>query len=129
MRLPFVVVIGCAVLAMGCGKSDKFGIGTSGGGGGKGSGGGSTLNIEMSAVTFVPAVDTVAVGQTVTWTNNDQVIHTVTADSGSVDAFDSGDVAGSGTYTHAFQTAGTYGYYCRYHGSMTGGMRGTIVVR
>jgi len=128
MRLPCAVVMVAAAVVLGCGKSDKFGMGTSGGGGG-GSGGGSTLNIVMSAILFVPAVDTVAAGQTVTWTNNDQVIHTVTADSGSVDAFDSGDVPGSGTYTHTFQTAGTYGYYCRYHGSMTGGMRGTIVVR
>ena len=129
MRLPHAVVTVAALLALGCGKSDKFGIGTSGGGGGGGSGGGSTLNIVMSAIAFVPAVDTVAAGQTVTWTNNDQVIHTVTADSGSVDAFDSGDVAGGGTYTHTFQTAGTFGYFCRYHGSLTGGMRGTIVVR
>ena len=41
------------------------------------------------------------------------------------DGFDSGSLAQNATFSHTFNTAGTFPYYCRVHGAM---MQGTIVV-
>ena len=92
-------------------------------------GGGSSLNLVMSGTAFSPLVDTVAAGSTVTWTNQDGFLHTVTYASGPGATYDSGNIAYGGAYTHTFATAGTYGYYCKIHGTPTTGMRGTIVVQ
>jgi len=75
-----------------------------------------------------PAVDTVAVGATVTWTwtNNQGVSHSVQSQGPA--AFASSPImGGSGqTYAVTFVTPGTYQYDCAVHGSA---MTGTIVVR
>ncbi|HWN17831.1 MAG TPA: Ig-like domain-containing protein [Gemmatimonadales bacterium] len=78
-----------------------------------------------------PAVDTVAVGGTVTWTWVAGAIpHNVT--SNPPPGFSSSPTQAAGT-THAvnFPTAGTYRYYCNIHAgaASTGGMIGRIVVR
>lgn len=80
--------------------------------------------IIMAGGVFSPVVDTVAVGTTVTWRNNDSYAHTSTSDTG---VWDTGNIAGGATATTTFNTAGTYTYHCTYHVSM--GMRGTIVVK
>lgn len=83
-------------------------------------------SISMVGMTFSPATMTIAAGDTVTWTNNSSLQHTVTADDGS---FDSGTINMGGTYSHTFTAPGTYRYYCRFHGAPGGvGMSGTIVV-
>ena len=64
---------------------------------------------------------TVAVGATVVWINNDNMIHTVTADDGS---FNSGDIQVNASYSRTFSSTGTYPYHCIHHTYMTG----TIVV-
>ncbi|MDG6900613.1 MAG: cupredoxin domain-containing protein [Nitrososphaerota archaeon] len=73
---------------------------------------------------FTPNSITVVIGvnNTVTWTNNDNSPHTVTADGGS---FDSGNLAPGATFSFTFTTAGTYKYHCVYHPWMTA----TVVVR
>ncbi|MDE1925125.1 MAG: cupredoxin domain-containing protein [Patescibacteria group bacterium] len=82
--------------------------------------------VSMVGMTFSPGTITIAAGDTVTWTNNSSLQHTVTADDGS---FDSGTINAGGTYSHTFMTPGTYRYYCRFHGALGGvGMSGTIVV-
>jgi len=75
-----------------------------------------------------PAVDTVAVGGTVTWTwtNTGAVTHTVQS-TGTTHFASSGDITGNDqTYQHVFGTAGTYTYNCAVHGNA---MTGRIVVR
>ena len=72
--------------------------------------------------TFQSGNLTVQVGDTVTWTNGDDMPHTVTAESG---AFDSGNLNQGQTYTHTFETAGTFPYSCTYHPFM----KGTVTVR
>jgi plastocyanin len=57
----------------------------------------------------------VKAGTTVTWTNNDNLTHTVTADDGS---FTSGNLNYRDTYSHTFSSAGTYNYHCKYHSNM-----------
>jgi MYXO-CTERM domain-containing protein len=71
---------------------------------------------------FTPNTVTVAVGDSVTWTNGDGVTHTATADDAS---FDTGQIgAGTTSTTITFSTAGTFAYHCSIHSSM----HGTIVV-
>ncbi len=55
----------------------------------------------------------VAPGTTVTWTNLDQLQHTVTADDGS---FDSGFLDPGASFQFTFAQPGTYLYYCMPHG-------------
>jgi len=75
-----------------------------------------------------PAVDTVAVGGTVTWTwtNNQGISHSVQSQGSN--AFASSSIMGGNgqTYAVTFPTPGTYQYDCAVHGTA---MTGTIVVR
>lgn len=80
-----------------------------------GGGGGNAVTIQNFA--FGPATLDVAVGTTVTWTNQDSTSHTATADDGS---FDSKPIAAGATFSQTFSTAGTFTYHCSIHSSMTG---------
>ena len=66
----------------------------------------------------------VPVGATVTWSNVDTVPHTVTADDNS---FDSNTLNTGQTFSHTFNNAGTFTYFCKIHGkpSMSGTVRVT----
>jgi plastocyanin len=70
---------------------------------------------------FSPATLTITAGDTVTWTNEDDSPHTVTAAGG---AFDSGNLDVGGSFTFTFTEPGTYPYVCAYHDEM----QATIVV-
>jgi plastocyanin len=72
-----------------------------------------------------PAVDTVAVGGTVTWTWTQAGTHGVQFDDPSI--LPSADLAESGSeFSTSFATAGTFTYDCSIHGPA---MAGTIVVK
>jgi plastocyanin len=60
----------------------------------------------------------VAVGTTVTWTNNDSAPHTVTQSGGG--GFQSGSIDQGGTFSFTFEEAGTFEYFCEFHPNMTG---------
>jgi plastocyanin len=64
---------------------------------------------------------TIAVGDTVTWINDDAGKHTVTQDPGSPLSFTEVVIDGS-TYSprQTFSAAGVLKYHCRIHPSMTG---------
>jgi len=55
-------------------------------------------------------------GAMVTWTNYENIMHTITS-SGN---FDSGNIAYGKTYSRIFNDAGTYNYHCTLHPAMTG---------
>ncbi|HSJ36361.1 MAG TPA: cupredoxin family copper-binding protein, partial [Acidimicrobiia bacterium] len=57
-------------------------------------------------------VITVKAGTTVTWTNQDNMMHTVTAVDGS---FDSGFMDAGQTWSHTFDEPGEYEYFCSPH--------------
>ncbi|MEE8338284.1 MAG: cupredoxin family copper-binding protein [Dehalococcoidia bacterium] len=63
----------------------------------------------------------VAVGSTITWTNQDGVVHTVTATDRSID---SGTFPQGQTYSLTFNSSGTFAYFCTVHPFM----QGTVVV-
>ena len=139
-RLLTAVVL--AVLA-GCSSSSAMDPSTGGGTGGGGTGGSTgggpaplTAAVAVGNVFFKsghngsanPAVDTVAVGGTVTWTwaNAGNVPHSVES-LGSPSFTSSAVLTGDGsTHQVTFSTPGTYRYDCAVHGTM---MTGTIVVR
>ncbi len=94
-----------------------------------------TYNIMIQNTAFQTPMLTINVGDTVVWTNNDVMQHTVTSDSGnelsssplggaSSGGYYSSPTSG-GTYPHTFTTAGTYNYHCSIHP----GMRGIIIVQ
>jgi plastocyanin len=72
--------------------------------------------IDIAGFAFSPQSITVAVGDTVTWTNADVQGHTATADDAS---FDTGTIGGGTSKTVTFSTAGTFAYHCRIHPAMT----------
>lgn len=72
--------------------------------------------------TFDPESLTVAVGDTVTWTSEDTVPHSVIFADETIE--DSGNLSQGGTHEATFATAGSYAYVCGVHAFMTG----TIVV-
>ncbi len=87
----------------------------------------AAMNVTAKDYEFTPKTITINVGDTVTWTNEGQANHTVTASEGS---FDSGNLTPGATFSHTFDKAGTYAYYCKYHGKPDGtGMAGTVVVQ
>ena len=59
---------------------------------------------------FIPVNLKIIVGNTVKWINEDNTVHTVTAEK-----FDSGDIPAGGTFNYTFNSSGTYNYYCKYH--------------
>lgn len=81
----------------------------------------ATHEVAITDFAFTPQTLTIAVGDTVTWTNTDPVSHTATSVNG---AFDSGDIGTGESYSLTFNSAGTYEYLCTPHPTMTG----TIVV-
>src|SRR5579864_4396046 len=86
----------------------------------------SAPGVDMKNVAFSPTTLEIQAGQTVTWTNDDPLQHTVTADDGS---FDSGLLDPGATFTQEFDTPGTFQYYCQPHGSAgLNGMAATIIV-
>jgi plastocyanin len=74
-------------------------------------------SVAISGFAFAPASVSVSVGDSVTWTNGDSVGHTATADDAS---FDTGTIAGGGSDSVTFSTAGTFAYHCTIHPAMIG---------
>lgn len=82
----------------------------------------STPGCETTDECFVPSSLTVPLGTTVTWTNDDTAAHTVTSGSDATPDgnFDSGLFMAGKTFSHTFDSAGEYPYYCLVHPWMTG---------
>lgn len=66
---------------------------------------------------FAPMTLTVAAGTTVTWTNNDDIPHTVRAVDGS---FRSKPMDSADSYSFTFARPGVYAYFCSIHPKMVG---------
>ena len=83
---------------------------------------GTTLSAQVADFSFQPARLEVKPGTTVVWTNQGQVIHTVTAEDGS---FDSGEIDSGAKGSITFSRPGTYPYHCTPHPFM----KGVVVVK
>ncbi|HEY6065954.1 MAG TPA: plastocyanin/azurin family copper-binding protein [Thermoanaerobaculia bacterium] len=79
-------------------------------------------------ISFSPAAVTVAPGEMVTW--QFLAFHTSTSDlqTGSAEVWNSGFLS-TGSFSHTFNTPGTYHFYCAVHSSPGGtAMNGVVVV-
>jgi plastocyanin len=91
----------------------------------------SSHTVRITHGRFSPSEISVAVGDTVTWSNDDHDGHSVTADDGSFDSHpgcsedDTSQCLPEGeTWSHTFTEAGRYPYHSR-----TEGQKGTVIVR
>jgi plastocyanin len=78
-----------------------------------------TTIIALSNTQFVPSVAVINVGETVTWTNYDQVQHTVTSATNGYNVT-SPLLPTDGKFSVTFDKAGVFTYYCTVHPSMIG---------
>jgi len=78
--------------------------------------------VQIGNFTFKNPVVTIKPGTTVTWTNGDDIPHTVVSKDGVFKSkvLDTGD-----RFSFTFAKAGQFGYFCSLHPHMTG----TIVVK
>jgi plastocyanin len=124
-----MILIALAVMLAGCSSSS-----------GGTNNGGTSHAVTIQGIAFAPSKLTVPVDTKVTWTNKDNVKHTVTSGKPGKDAipgvskgtdphpsgdFDHPMSASGGTFSFTFKEAGTYTYFCRIHSSM----RASIIVQ
>ena len=79
-------------------------------------------SVQIANFTFKAPVLTVKPGTTVTWTNADDIPHTIVSKDGLFKSkvLDSGD-----KFSFTFAKPGQFGYFCSIHPHMTG----TVIVR
>jgi len=76
-----------------------------------------TAEVKVDNFSFGPATLTVAVGTTVTWTNRDDIPHTIVSND---KVFKSKVLDTDEKFSFTFSKAGTYPYFCSIHPKMTG---------
>jgi plastocyanin len=81
-----------------------------------------STTVHIKNFMFVPATLTVPAGTTVTFVNDDDEPHTITATNKS---FDSEGLDTHGKWTHLFAKAGSFTYFCELHPYM----KGRLIVR
>ena len=123
-----MIAVAAVALLGACGRGD-------GGSGGDETSAPSADAVTMELIAFKPATLSVATGATVTWTQKDAGVHTVT--SGAVEQggggvtkapdgrYDSGELSTGETFTFTFDQPGTYSYFCAVHPAT---MRGEVRV-
>jgi len=77
----------------------------------------ATAEVKIDNFSFGPAALTVPVGTMVTWTNRDDIPHTVVSTEG---VFKSKVLDTDEKFSFTFSKAGTYPYFCSIHPKMTG---------
>lgn len=90
-------------------------------GGSENPGSGETVTVRIDGMRFEPASISVKPGTTVIWVQASGMPHTVTGNGGGPR---SGALYNGQTYSHTFDTAGSYDYACDFHP----GMRGRVLV-
>lgn len=122
--LPLLAVL--ALVAAGCGSSSSSSSTSSsstpapansstGSSSTASSGGGKTVTIDMKNIQFNPKSETVKVGTTVKWVNQDSAPHNVTGGPIKSPTFGSGS-----SFTFKATTPGKISYVCTIHPGMTG---------
>jgi plastocyanin len=77
---------------------------------------GTSNEVKIDNFSFAPTAVTVAAGTTVTWTNSDDVPHTVVSDDKT---FKSKVLDTDEKFSYTFTKPGTYPYFCSIHPKMT----------
>ena len=77
----------------------------------------TTAEVKIDNFSFGPTALTVPVGTTVTWTNRDDIPHTVVSTDR---VFKSKALDTDDKFSFVFSKPGTYSYFCSIHPKMTG---------
>jgi plastocyanin len=77
----------------------------------------NAAEVKIDNFSFTPASITVTAGTTVTWTNRDDIPHTVVSDD---KVFKSKVLDTDEKFSYTFSKPGTYPYFCSVHPKMTG---------
>jgi plastocyanin len=77
----------------------------------------ATPEVKIDNFSFGPGTLTVSAGTTVTWTNRDDIPHTVVSTEG---VFKSKVVDTDEKFSYSFAKPGTFSYFCSIHPKMTG---------
>src|SRR3954453_17589451 len=116
MRAPVLIaVLALTLVGAGCGGSSRKSASTTAAASQPAAAPGA---VSMKGLRFHPDSTTVRVGQKMTWTNDDNVDHNVTATKGA--KFMSQAFGGGKTYSFTPRKAGTIGYVCTLHPGMVG---------
>jgi plastocyanin len=78
--------------------------------------GSASGTVKIDNFSFTPTTVTIPVGTTVTWTNADDIPHTVVSDDKT---FKSKALDTDEKFSYTFTKAGTYSYFCSLHPKMT----------
>jgi plastocyanin len=113
-----VVTIACSAVAVAAGVASEDDGGRAAGNSGGSAGSGPTEQVTIRDFAFDPPDLSVAVGTTVTWTNEDNTTHTVTGTD--TDVIASPDLGQGDTYSVTFSQTGAFHYICSIHTNMTG---------
>src|SRR5277367_2591411 len=84
----------------------------------------AAMAVKIDNFSFSPATLTVPVGTTVTWTNQDDIPHTVVS-TDDPRALRSKVLDTDEKFSYTFTKAGTFAYFCSVHPKMTG----TVLVK
>ncbi|MGD0304859.1 MAG: cupredoxin family copper-binding protein [Candidatus Acidiferrales bacterium] len=82
----------------------------------------AAVEVKIDNFSFAPVEISVSAGTTVTWTNRDDIPHTVVSTD---KVFKSKVLDTDDKYSYTFTKPGTYPYFCSVHPKMTG----TVVVK
>jgi plastocyanin len=77
----------------------------------------AVVEVKIDNFSFSPATLTVSPGTTVTWTNRDDIPHTVVSDD---KIFKSKVLDTDEKFSYTFDKPGSYPYFCSVHPKMTG---------
>ena len=77
------------------------------------------VEVKIDNFSFGPVALTVSLGSTVTWTNRDDIPHTVVS-TDDPKVFKSKVLDTDEKFSFTFTKAGTYAYFCSIHPKMTG---------
>src|SRR5436309_15753275 len=113
--IALLALLALVVVAPGCGGSSKKRSSSTAAGPPPAAAPGA---VSMKGLRFHPDQTTVRVGEKVTWTNDDNVDHNVTATGGA--KFMSQAFGNGHTYSFTPRKAGTITYVCTLHPGMTG---------
>jgi len=85
----------------------------------------ATRSVTIRSIRFYPEAIRIGAGETVTWTNMDPVVHTVTEGwpAQAQHLFDSQRFSTGEVFEHTFTNPGLYYYYCRPHAAQMFGAR------
>lgn len=86
-----------------------------------------TYEVWIQHDSYYPCDITVDSGTTVTWTNKDNYIHTVTSNINGL--FDSGQIPKGRSFRYKFNKSGVFSYYCMERMGLSCGMIGIVEVK